>query len=247
MTIALKSDAGDFIYFDAVTNYSQNYSSSVSQHPVDGSGVISDNVVKNNPVIKIRGVLSGADFNSSKPELISEDRNRLGVLSIVSDGEIAQPITVNYDTNPNTISPDVIGQFFTDSLPEISGLTEGREASYSERALSKVLKTFYEDRVQLTLYEFDDGTIVDEVTDLYLVGLPLEESAQTGDSIHFSLTLEKVQISTLIEEEIPEDIRSDFQEQAAERVNRGEQSTETFEDGDADLQAYLSSLFLGDN
>lgn len=242
MSIALKNENGDFIYFDVVTQYSQNFPSQVSQHPVDGSGVISDNAIKQNPRITISGMISGADFNTNKPNLIAEDRTWLGVNNVVSITEVATPITVSYDNNPNNLFPDVIGQFFTDSLPEINGINEVREASYNERILLEKLKLFYESKLLLSLYEFDSGVITNQISNLFITNISANESSD-GDALTINLTLEKIQISTLVAEEIPEDVRTDLQERNAEQVNRGGQTGSDYTDqAETDLRSLLRTL-----
>lgn len=244
--ITLKSPSGDFIYFDVVTKYSQNFSSQVSQHPVDGSGVVTDHVIKQNPKIQLTGFISGADFNFSKPDPISEDRVLLGVGSIVIDNDIAPAITVNYDNNSTNLLPDVAGQFFSDSLPEIDNLVEGRDASYSERILFSILEQFYKQKAELTLFEFDLGVIVNQIDSVFITSLSLEESAQNGDSLAFNITLEKVTFATLLEEEIPEDVQESFKKQNEDKVKKGGQGgTEvTNTDGEPNLSTAYSNFFL---
>lgn len=246
MTIALKSENGDFIYFDVVTQYSQNFPSQISQHPVDGAGVISDHVIKHNPRMQITALISGADFNSTKPDLIAEDRTLLGVNNVVSLNEVATPITVSYDRNPNNLFPDVIGQLFTDTLPEISGIVEGRNSSYSEKVIFTRLQQFYVDKVRTTVYEFDEGTIVEEILDMYITNISAKESSENGDALVVTVSLEQAQITSLLEEELPEDAQESFQERSAERVSRGGQSDE---DGSENTNSATTgsalSTFLG--
>ncbi|QDP60436.1 MAG: hypothetical protein GOVbin1096_64 [Prokaryotic dsDNA virus sp.] len=243
--IVLKNNLGDFIYLDVVTDYSQSYTNQVSQHPVDGSGVVTDHVIRNNPKIQLRGFITGADFNSSKAQLESTDRNNIGINQLVVKSDIAEPITISYEDNPTNLLPDVAGQFFTDSLPQIENLSEGRDATYSERALFEVLKSFSEKKDELTLYEIEGNSVVNDEDRLIITNLNRSESAQTGDGIQFNMTLEKITFTYLVEEEVPEDVRKDFETKSEEEVNKGGQtgSDVEFNLENESLASFLRSLF----
>lgn len=221
MSIALKNSTGDFIYFDVITRYGQKLPSQLTKHPVDGKGVISDHIVQDNPQFHLVGFISEADFNSSKPDLTSEDRAWLGVNSVVVDSDIASIVSVDSDNNPNNLFPDVIGQFFTDSIPEISGVNEVKQASYSNIILVDVLKEFYRKRETVSLFEFDRGNIVQELFDMVITNIAVDETAENGDGIAFDITLEQANISNLVEEELPEDVRTDFQAKASAEAKKG--------------------------
>lgn len=229
--IVLKNQSGDFIYLDVVTQYSRNFSSQVSQHPVDGSGTVSDHVITQNPKYQIVGNITGADFNSGKPDLTSEDRSFMGISQIVVESDIASVIEVSYEKNPLTLLPDIAGQFFLDTLPEIKNLSEGRDAIYSEQLLFEVLKKFQTRKEKLVLYDFDNDILSGEpVGDIFITNLAVNESATTGDALAFDITLEKVTISNLLEEEIPEDVQQDFRQKNAEKEQKGQQSTQVVDD-----------------
>lgn len=229
--IVLKNQSGDFIYLDVVTQYSRNFSSQVSQHPVDGSGTVSDHVTTQNPKYQIVGNITGADFNSGKPELTSEERSFMGISQIVVESDIASVIEVNYENNPLNLLPDIAGQFFSDTLPEIENLNEGRDAIYSEQLLFEVLKKFQTRKERLVLYDFDNDILSGApVEDVFITNLAVNESATTGDALAFDITLEKVTISMLLEEAIPEDVQQDFQQKNAEKEKKGQQSTQVVDE-----------------
>lgn len=221
--IILKNDTGDFIYFDVVTQYSRSFGSQVSAHPVDGSGVVSDHVTKSNPRIQLVGSISGADFNSGKPNnLPAEQRNFIGIDQIVVPADIAQEISIRSENSPLDFAPDVVGQFFTDSLPQVNGISEGRDSLYAETILYNVLKSFYDNKVKLTLYEFDEGIVSsDPIEDVFITSLNINETVSSGDSFSFDITLEKVTFSNLLEEDIPEDVQEDFRKKSEEEESLG--------------------------
>lgn len=248
--IILKNDAGDFIYLDVVTQYSRSFSSQVSQHPVDGSGTVSDHVTIQNPKFQIVGNITGADFNSGKPILSPEDRSFIGIDQIVVESDIASIIEVSYDNSPSNLLPDIAGQFFSDSLPEIENLNEGRDAVYSEKVLYEVLKNFQRRKQKLTVYEFDNNTVSGQPIDnVFIINLAINETATTGDSLAFDITLEQVTISNLLEEELPEDVQEDFRRKNEEKKKKGGQSAVDSEGNpvDTNTDSGLRTLLGGDN
>lgn len=248
--IILKNDNSDFIYLDVVTKYSKNYSSKLSQHPVDGSGVITDHVTKNNPKISLVGSITGADFNFSKPQLTSEDRSYIGIGQLLISTDIAREVEVSNDNNPTNLFPDVVGQFFSDSLPEVTNLSEGRSESYSEKALVNVLRSFYENKDKLTLYEFDLGSVVDTLEDVFITNLDVSEAFESGDAIKFNITLEKATFSYLLLSTIPEDVREDFQAKKAEEKKLGGQDAQDTEEsplGEYDNSSAYYKMYVEGN
>lgn len=228
--IILKNETGDFIYLDVVTRYSRNLSSQITQHPVDGAGTTSDNVVIQNPRFQITGNITGADFNSSKPTLTSEDRFFIGIDQIVVESDVATIVEVNYEDSPKNLLPDIAGQFFSDTLPTIDNLNEGRDARYSERVLYEILQNFQLRKEKLSIYDFDNGSVdVSPVRNVFISSLKVNESATTGDALSFDMTLEQITIATLLKEKIPEDVQESFRKKNAEEKKRGEQAAAAVE------------------
>ena len=236
MSIALKSESGSFIYFDVVTAYSQTFPSSISQHPVDGSGTVSDHITKQNPIIKLRGFITGADFNFSKPTLSSEDRQFIGLDQVVVESDIATEVKVKSEESFTGLLPDSIGQFFTDTLPEIENIAEGRDASYSEKVLFSILLGFYDNKSKVSLFEFDRGLIVEEIFDLFITKLSLIEKSESGDALEFDITLERITISFLLEAEVEEVPAASIQLKTDAKVEKGDKSGSESEDIVTDIE-----------
>ena len=221
--IILKNQNSDFIYLDVVTKYSQTLSSKVSQHPVDGFGVVSDHITKENPKLQISGFLTGADFNFSKPKLTPEDRGFIGISQVVVESDIASAIRVTNENNPTNLLPDISGQFFSDTLPEVQGLSEDRGDSYSEKALFLKLESLYINKEVLSVFEFNDGSVVESfLPDVVITNLTIKESTETGDALAFDLTLEQITFSYLIETRVPVDVAEAQQKQITEEVVKGD-------------------------
>jgi hypothetical protein len=223
--IVLKNKTSDFIYLDVVTSYSKSLSSQVTQHPVDGSGTISDNVVANNAKFQIAGNITGADFNTGKPDraLGQEDRAYMGIEQIVVEGSVATAVQVSY--TPLNFLPDFIQTTLRDEAPVVNNLNENRASVYSEKVLFKVLQGFQESREKLTLYEFDEGLDTDStIENVFITSVSVREEATSGDSLVFDIGLEQIVISKLLEQELPEDVQEDFATRAAQVQKKGDKN-----------------------
>lgn len=73
---ALRRANGDVLYFDAVTNIEEQYTSTVTKHPIATGAFISDHTIRDNKKFTLSAVLSDADFNLDRPQLGS-DSNQL--------------------------------------------------------------------------------------------------------------------------------------------------------------------------
>jgi len=241
--IILKNENSDFIYLDVVSKYSTTLTSQLSQHPVDGAGVVSDHVTNQNPKISITGFISGADFNFSKPVLSAEDRSFIGIGRLLISTDIAREVEVLNNKPPLSLFPDVVGQAFSESLPEILNINEERNSSYSEKALYAVLKSFYDKKEELTLYEFDLGSVVDDLDRVFIVGLSVNETVESGDSLAFNIDLERVTFSSLMETEIPEDVQQAFKKKVVEEKRIGGETASDTNPSDVyeDVKKYIES------
>jgi len=237
MSIVLKSERGDFIYFDVVTSYTQTFQSQVTQHPVDGSGTVSDQVTKSNPIIKVRGFISGADFNSSKPpELSVEDRQFIGLDQVVVSSDIASIIEVKSEDSFTNLLPDVAGQFFTDKLPQIENLSENRESTYYEKILFGILLGFQVNKARLSIFEFDKGLIVEEIADLFITNLTESEKAESGDALEIDVTLERVTFSTLMQATVETTPAEGVEAKTEPKVDKGNRTGSESEDTVTDTE-----------
>lgn len=243
--IILKSEVGDYIYLDVVTQYSRSFKSQVSSHPVDGSGIVTDHVTKQNPRIQVVGSITGADFNFSKPRLSPEDRKFIGITQLVVPSEIASAVYVEGENSPLDLAPDIAGQFFSDTVPQLKNLSEGRDALYSEKLLYSILKSFYTNKTKLTLYEFDENSVdTSPLEDVFITSLNINETVSSGDAFQFDITFEKVTFSNLVEEELPEEVQVNLKKKADEEVDNGGESGDVENvPRDADYRSFLDALF----
>jgi len=227
--IAIKSQQGDVVFFDVITRYSQGFNSQVTKHPVDGAGTISDHVIQQNPKISLSGIISGADFNESKPQLNSEQRNRLQVgASVIDANTIASVINIKSDDGALNFLPGSVSQFTSSSAPTIENLSDGRG---SEKDVFVKLKGYSDRKEAVNIYEFDDVgdgmTIVDELPEkpsqrVYITGISKDETAQQGDALTVKMSFEVVTITTLQRAIVPENTAPEVRAQSQDMQSGGE-------------------------
>lgn len=130
MSFALKweadeTQAGGLIYFDAVTSYTESFKGSVTKHPVDGSGNISDHYINSNPTFTLSVVISGADISLTTFALSDQDSDKPTNARPAPTGV---SVTSSDQSLLSKFLPNVIGQFLPDTLPTVimDGESEGR-------------------------------------------------------------------------------------------------------------------------
>lgn len=256
MSLALRSgDIGDekgfFIYFDAVTSYSQNYSGGVTKHPIDSGSPVVDHFTRENPVVTISAVVTGVDVSTGS-------FNITGV-----DGERAQnvrqaPNAVSVQGSNNSLIdrfiPSSIGQFLPSSMPE--PLMDSARASVVEQVRAALRELIVgvkfneatgeeEPNINLVyLYEYN-GTLLNRVvSNLVVTNVVFSESVDSGEGLFCDITLEQVQFVGLRSEAIPQEYTPSMQPQAAPKESQGKQDStvQEVEEEEAMEESELSRL-----
>lgn len=237
MSLALRSgDIGDekgfFIYFDAVTSYSQNYSGGVTKHPIDSGSPVVDHFTRENPVVTISAVVTGVDVSTGS-------FNITGI-----DGERAQnvrqaPNAVSVQGSDNSLIdrfiPSSIGQFLPSSMPEPS--MDSARASVVEQVRAALRELIVgvkfnevtgkeEPNINLVyLYEYN-GTLLNRVvTNLVVTDVVFSESVDSGDGLFCDITLEQVQFVGLRREAIPSEYTQEMAAATATKESKGKQDS----------------------
>ena len=235
MTLALKwgeadkPEAGGFIYFDAVSSFTENHRGQVTKHPVDSGASITDHFIKENSVYNITAVISSVDISNA--------------LELLQDLDGNVPFNISPVTEPVSIGgagpfekfkkfiPSSIDQFIpdpsvevkmqdvrTDYLPQI-------KAALKDLIGSKVynLETGqFDTKIQtVQLYEYDNSIIKNIINNLVLTAFNVREDVSTGVGLYCDFTLEAVEFVYLKKTEIPQNIIKSLNQQAAEKKSLG--------------------------
>lgn len=214
MSIVIRRNNGDILWFDAITQYDVTYSASVTKHPVATGGYVSDHTTTDNVVLQISGVLSDADFNLSRPANLGalESYNEFDLGHVETDERglykgttkqytnntaVAVPVQISRTSSINRILPEVVAQFTTDTIPTVTVTPQAKAktAKAVQRELVYMWKTKEEFQVLDLLEEF----VVDSFGPCVFTNLTFKEDENTGDGLFPNMTIEQVVFTDLQE------------------------------------------------
>lgn len=219
------------VYFDAISNYTQDYKGQVTKHPIDSGSNISDHFIKENPVFGITGVISGTDI-STFSYLIRDLENHTPYNSY----DLAQAVSINSnESDLFKLVPDVIGQFFQPELPEVTiGVSRTIVTDQVRDGLISLMsgvsfnqtRNKFESNVQLVqLYEYT-GTVISRITsNLVMTSLKFKEDTNTGDGLYFDIVFEQVSFVKLKQGQLPKDVAKALQKKATKEQKKGPQDS----------------------
>lgn len=233
MSLAIKwgdnnSEDGGFIYFDAVTAYTQNYTGQVTKHPIDAGASIVDHYVKDNPTFSLSGVITGVDVSTGTFQ--------------IQDIEGNFPFNAQFPPSPVSVTstdesvltkliPASIGQFLPETTPEItmdalraSVVDQVRDALIdltSGSVLNQQTGQFDSNIQVVKLYEYK-GTLINRiVNNLVITSINFNEDATTGSALYCTINFEQVTFSVLKKTEIPKDVQQTIKKKASPKKSIG--------------------------
>lgn len=237
MSLALRwgndnEEGGGFIYMDSVTAYTQNYSGKVTSHPVDGGANISDHFVKENTKITLSAVITGVDI-STGTYLIQD---LVGNAPFNSE-QAPNAVSVN-STDQSVLKkfiPDSIGQFLSDSTPEV--VVDSRRTDLLEQIRQALIdltsgvlfneKTGqFDPNIQIVrLFEYDKTLLRKVINNLVMTNLIFKEDPNTGYGLYCDMTFEQITFAFLKKTTIPKDIVNPLKKKASDKSSKGKQDS----------------------
>ena len=202
MALALLFQDDSVMYIDAVENYTKSYNSSLSNHPIDGSAVITDHVTKDNPSFSLKGVISAADFHTTytrHQELLDENINT----------EFDQPVNGVQITNPSTVLdylPGSIQQFLTST--NTAEVTSDPFRGFSHQVARERLDRAWKKSEIITILDYDydittgRSVSVRRIENCLIQNYTDNEDVSTGDAFEFTISFQKVRFAYLKEVDI---------------------------------------------
>lgn len=233
MTIAIKRDNGDLLWFDAVLTLGRQFSGTVSKHPLETGAVVTDHTTIDNEVINMSGVLSDADFNLRRPLIDAQQATELGLTNKqfvnntpvtyddVSGGSVYQNVTITDNGGVVQFLPESIGQFFGTQAPTVE--VTDRSLAKPAIAVQADLITMFNDREQFTLLDFVGETISNAYTNCVMTSLSFSEDADSGDAVYPVMTIERVRYATSTSVRIKTRVSDAVSKKAATQQNKGKQ------------------------
>lgn len=234
-TIDLVASTSGFIYFDAVATFTKSFTGQVTKHPVDSGGNISDHFIVENPRFIISAVITGQDISTKSVGVKSEEG-----FSPYNTREAPNAISVN-STDQSVLKkfiPDSIGQFLSDSQPEV--IVDTRQTDLLDN-IQDILErlvynrdsddSFVDNRINLLkILEFEGTTLKRMSTSVVMTSITFRENAETGRGLYCDMTFEKVTFSFLQKTVLPKNIVASLNKKAsAKAVKSKETGTEVLE------------------
>lgn len=220
------------IYCDAVTSYSQNYSGKVTKHPVDLGGNITDHFIRENPIFSIGAVITGVDISTGTYLIQDLDGN-----SPYNSNQAPNAVSVN-STDQSVLTkflPDSIGQFLSDSSPDVQvdsarvDLIEQIRQALIDLTAGVVFneKTGqFDPSIQLVrLYEYDNTLLRKVINNLVMTKISFKEDPNTGHALYCDITFEQVTFAFLKKTTIPKDVQNSLKKKAADKSSKGKQDS----------------------
>lgn len=228
-------ESSGFLFFDAVTVYTQNYSGKLTQHPIDGSGLISDHFVRSNPVITISAVITGVDI-STGTFLISNPENT----ETPYNAQVAPAATSVNSTDGSLLRqfiPNSISQFLPDTVPEVV-MADSRDniledirdmlirLVYSGKKYNDITQQFDSVIQSVKLYEYQGNVIVRQLPafeneHLVITDVTFKEDANSGFALYCDIRFEQVEFVSLQKTVIPKDVAASLNKKAPTNSNKG--------------------------
>lgn len=193
MTYAIRRDNGDVLYFDAITNVSETYTSSISKHPLASGSYISDHTTRDNKRFSLKAVLSDADFNLNRPDdyIASDNPSSTGkTKQFVNDTQTNVPVQItNTAAKWRSFLPEVVSQFTASTIPtvEVTEQTKVKTAA----AVRLDLIAMHEAKENFTLVEFNGNTIARQWSNIVMTSLSFSEDAESGLGLFPSIEMEQ--------------------------------------------------------
>lgn len=238
MTIAIRwgedndVEGGGFIYLDAVTVYTQNYSGQVTKHPIANGGKVTDHFIRDNPVITLSAVITGVDISTGTyliQDLVGNSPFN------VNEPPTAVSVTSTDQSVLKTFLPDSIGQFLNDNTPEV--VLDSRRTDLMEQirqALIDLSSGFVFDQntgqfnpeVQvLRLFEFEGAVLKRIINNLVMTKITFKEDAKSGYALYCDMTFEQVTFAFLKKAVIPKDVVNSLKKKASTKDSKGKQDS----------------------
>lgn len=227
------------IFFDATTSYVTNNRGKVTKHPIALGSSVTDHFVSENKVVRISAVISGADI-STNTHLIRDFEGRNAPYNSFPP---VKAVSVN-STDQSVLKkfiPDSIGQFLSDSTPEV--VMDGAREDLLEQirdALENLNSGIifnektgqFDPNIQLVqLFEYDGTLLRKIINNLVITDITFKEDVNTGYALYFDITFEQVTFAFLKKTVIPKDVTDSLKKKAAPKAAKGKAGSTPQVDG----------------
>lgn len=197
MTIAILRENGDVLWFDAITRFEEQYTATVTKHPVATGGLISDHTIVDNDRFTFTGILSDADFNLSRPNIGRDFTGSTVVVGqpkqFVNNTETTVPVEIVSTAAPRyeRFLPETVSQYTASKIPEVV-VTPQPKVKPSARVRQDLIDMLHT-KERFTLLDLNASIISRNFTNCVMTGLSFAEDSESGEGLFPSIQIEKVQ------------------------------------------------------
>lgn len=216
-------NAGGFLYFDAILNWNRNFTGSVTRHPIDGGGNITDFYLSNNPTFTLSAVISDTDISTTSALLAdetgNEPSNTIMPPEAVIVGSTDQSLLMKYipnaigqflpDTIPDVIVDDIRGDIFGTSVEGVQDILINLQSGEGINQITGQWETLIR---PVNLYETDNFlTLVkklpaDDSKALVITAISFREDTESGYALYCDIVFEQVRFSNLKKISLPPEL-----------------------------------------
>lgn len=250
MSIAIKRASGNLYWFDAVIQYNRSHQNEITRHPVEKGRNISDHTIRQNIQFTLTGVLTDADFNTTRPNIrlgnYSPDElaDEATYKSFVNNTPVYQTPTISFGRNPLiALLPSSVSQFLGEDSPTVT-LFENDKA----RSAMSISRDFEEMRDTAELFEVieyrPDGSYR-VFKDCTLKGVSFNFDADSGDAFYPNLEIEQIRYTTSKYAALPSKLIKKAVSKKATLGNKQTSDTKTTSDPNVTKEQRVSILKQG--
>lgn len=231
MTVAIKRSNGTLIWFDAVLEYSKNYSAQISSHRLESGRLITDNRSVGNAEFSLSGVISDVDFNAQRPIISRADADSVGITNttFVNNQEIPTDNIVikSGDGALTRLLPESITQFLDDKPPSIN-IVEEVSRQISDLYLEQVFTDMHDAGELFTLIEFNGNKIRGQLIENCLIkNLSFKFDADSGEALWPVFQIEQVRFATSASVTLPQEVVTALKNKKKDASKKGKVSTKS--------------------
>lgn len=216
MTIAILRQNGDILWMDAITSFSERYTGTLSTHPLESGGVITDHTITNNLVIQMSGIVSDADFNLSRPIITDDNTRDYGITNkqFVNNAPVTSSVDISLSPSASRFLPESISQFLVPNTPIVT-VPNADRPKFAKKIKDDLLLIAggvlglvdSKDRPLaqevFTLVDFEDGKIWRVIPNCIMTSLDFTETPDSGDAIYPVMTIERAKFATTKATNVP--------------------------------------------
>lgn len=189
MTYAIRRQNGDVLWFDAITEIAEDYTATVSKHPLSTGSFVSDHTTVDNKKFNIRAVLSDADFNLNRPS--EEGWRNVSDKQYTNDTQTAKIVVIKQEgAKWRSFLPEVVSQFTASTIPTVTVTPQSKVKT--AHAVRLDLISLLEDREAFTLVEYSTNLVARSWENMVMTSLSFTEDPDTGEGLFPVMQMEQV-------------------------------------------------------